>query len=108
MISHNVTLYCCHFFKIITPPFEKEIIQTKMALGVRLLIRVLGEYCITIKMNLMLPSTDSPDYDLFLHTACCFGYHHGISLVYWTRRTVYYSPVDTHVGVAYNFHRCFG
>ena len=21
----------------------------------------------------------------FLHTACCFGYYHGISLVYWTR-----------------------
>ena len=50
-------------------------------------------------------------YELFLHTACCFGYHHGISLVYGTcfvRRTVYYSPVDTHVGVAYNSHRCFG
>ena len=23
-------------------------------------------------------------------------------------RTAYYSPVDTHVGVAYNSHRCFG
>ena len=45
---------------------------------------------------------------IFLYTACCFCYHHGISLVYWTRRTVYYSPVDTHVGVAYNSHRCFG
>ena len=22
---------------------------------------------------------------LFLHTACCFGYYHGISLVDWTR-----------------------
>ena len=24
-------------------------------------------------------------YVPFLHTACCFGYHHRISLVYWTR-----------------------
>ena len=24
-------------------------------------------------------------YHQFLHTACCFGYYHGISLVYWTR-----------------------
>ena len=24
-------------------------------------------------------------YLAFLHTACCFGYYHGISLVDWTR-----------------------
>ena len=24
-------------------------------------------------------------YTIFLHTACCFGNHYGISLVYWTR-----------------------
>ena len=45
------------------------------------------------------------------YTACCFGYNHGISLVYWThlvKTPVFYSPVDTHVGVAYNPMRCFG
>ena len=28
--------------------------------------------------------TDVTTYDkTFLYTACCFGYYHGISLVYW-------------------------
>ena len=36
------------------------------------------------------------NFEIFLHTACCFGYYHGISLVYCM-----IVAVDTQVGVAW-------